>query len=821
MLLSANLHSIDQERLRRALRLSISLLFLLCAPVLASAAPSISELSTQIREAGLDPAECYRVRDLDFTREDARFYLTEGYLIFGKAVAGRRFSAVFIGEVDGGDAEVLLFPPLRSERMSLAKFTESPNLNEHFRFAAFLFTDNTYEEIVRLIEERYAGRKVSEMGPLYAEKFASVVRNLSESLELRLVKDLAEQDESGRGFFFSSLRGNRLGNFDFILDPLARDSIRIGQFTLRETTPFFDTWTEFQPRSVASGQKPAPQPEYRIEHYDIEATLEPDLLLRATTRVRLVPLVKRSTIALLVSQNMVITAARSGGADLEIYRPAAMRLNTIRRDQDTAFLLAMPEGAEPNEPLILEIAHEGRVVDDSGNDVLFVGARGSWFPGAGHRFATYEVSFRVPKGLDFVSTCESVESSSDETGNVYRVSVKNPVRTFGFNVGKYKRTTAKGSGITVNVFANKQVESALEPSSRMVVVPTGRSPVGRRGTNPGVTVATMPALTPDPTRRLEDLAREVVSLIGKLSQRFGEPPVKTINVSPIPGNFGQGFAGMIYLSTLSYLPEGQRPPYAQDAYSKTFYSDMLLAHEIAHQWWGNLVYADSDQDEWIMEGLANYTSLMMLEEEKGRKAATEVLLKYRDNLLAELEPGRVVDDAGPILWGDRLINSRDRGAWTVITYEKGTWIFHMLRSRLGDESFDEMLREMPRRFEHKAITTSVFRSFAAEFMPKDAPDADLEEFFAQWVESSGIPRVAFSAKVTGKAPKVSVQASVKQSDVPDEFGALVPIHIRFSKGPEEIRWVRVSNDEEMLEWTFKSAPVRIELDPLWQTLRRD
>ena len=102
-----------------------------------------ADLAGRIAESGLDPEDCYRVRDLALSREDVRFYLTDGYLIFGKPVVDAPVAAVFVTSVQGGDAEVLALPPTKSERQSLASFTGSPNLNEHFQVAAFLFTDQT------------------------------------------------------------------------------------------------------------------------------------------------------------------------------------------------------------------------------------------------------------------------------------------------------------------------------------------------------------------------------------------------------------------------------------------------------------------------------------------------------------------------------------------------------------------------------------------------------------------------------------------------------------------------------------------------------
>src|SRR5262245_48914694 len=106
------------------------LLLLLAVPALAGPA---ADLARAIRENSFDRDECYRVRDLTVVKEDIRIYLTDGHLIFSKPVAGRRIAAVFTADVEGGDGEVLLLPPDRAERRSLAVYTNSPNLDEHFR----------------------------------------------------------------------------------------------------------------------------------------------------------------------------------------------------------------------------------------------------------------------------------------------------------------------------------------------------------------------------------------------------------------------------------------------------------------------------------------------------------------------------------------------------------------------------------------------------------------------------------------------------------------------------------------------------------------
>ena len=93
-----------------------------------------------------------------------------------------------------------------------------------------------------------------------------------------------------------------------------------------------------------------------------------------------------------------------------------------------------------------------------------------------------------------------------------------------------------------------------------------------------------------------------------MSANFGPPPLKTLTVSPIPGTFGQGFPGLLYLSTLAYLKPEDLPMAVRTDSQRRFFSELLHAHETAHQWWGNLVTSGSYQDDWLMEALANYSA---------------------------------------------------------------------------------------------------------------------------------------------------------------------------------------------------------------------
>lgn len=125
---------------------------LLLVSVLLAHAETAADLGRQLQQISLDPDQCYRIIELNFTKEDLKIYLNSGFLIFSKPVTGVRTAAVFVANEEGGDAELLLMPPVRSERLSLATFTDSPTLNEHFKSAVMIFSDDSAADLLAQIQ---------------------------------------------------------------------------------------------------------------------------------------------------------------------------------------------------------------------------------------------------------------------------------------------------------------------------------------------------------------------------------------------------------------------------------------------------------------------------------------------------------------------------------------------------------------------------------------------------------------------------------------------------------------------------------------------
>src|SRR5580658_9941249 len=182
-------------------------------------AGTAADVARALRETSFDRGECYRVRDLTLVKEDIRIYLTDGHLIFGKPVAGHRIAAVFMADTEGGDGEVIVFPPDRAERRSLATFTHSPNLDDHFRDALFLFTGVEYDELQSQIAQNPGNKKMPEIGALMDEQWTPILRNLAESYETRIVLDLLGGSARPPDLLTAIFDSPKLGTFDLIYDP--------------------------------------------------------------------------------------------------------------------------------------------------------------------------------------------------------------------------------------------------------------------------------------------------------------------------------------------------------------------------------------------------------------------------------------------------------------------------------------------------------------------------------------------------------------------------------------------------------------------------
>ena len=755
----------------RAFLLALSLLPALAAQSVQSA----SSLAGDLRQLTLDSTQTYKIRELELVRGDVKIYLTEGTLSFLKPIAGRTVAAIFdTSKVEGGDGEVLLLPGRRSERASFARYTKSPNLNEHFGSALFFFTDATQKDLMRQIEERPVKKTPEAETEELAKTWNAVVRNVSGEVDLRLIASLLSDEPTSSGFFFSLVNGRRLGLFDINYVPDDFEPLSLGQ-VVRPTTGSarYQLWTSFRPKRAA----PFVQERRPCDDYKVDLTVKPDLTVAANTKFKYYAARTNRVLSLDLSPLLNVTSATIDGQAAEVYQHAT---DLHGEERSSSFLLVNPEPLIAGRSYEVAAHYGGSMIRKTGDGSYLVLERNSWFPHRGATLSTFDMTVRCPANLQIVSTGALVGESTENGMRIVHRRTAAPERFAGFNLGEYSPPLREHGEYEVECYANRAFAQTLQSN-------------GKNGN-----------LLLFPSSPFFDMPHKILAeterLLGDYSKSWGMLPRRDLIVSPVPGYFGQGFPGLIYLSNVTYMREEDRPADVRDAMSNLFFTEMLLPHETAHQWWGNLITSANYRSDWLMEAMANEAAIEELSRNAGHGAVEQVLGSYRKELLKDLG-GETVESAGPVDFGVRLEEGSDLRTWQTIVYKKGTWILWMLRERLGPGAFAQLQKRLIAEYSTKPITNEDLRQVASELQPPGPKDRTLETFFDAWVYSTGIPKIVMAK--SGREVKLTM------TSVDEDFVVDVPLRCTMKSGKEEAQWVRLSTGTT--EWEMPKDVVHCRL----------
>jgi aminopeptidase N len=224
--------------------------------------------------------------------------------------------------------------------------------------------------------------------------------------------------------------------------------------------------------------------------------------------------------------------------------------------------------------------------------------------------------------------------------------------------------------------------------------------------------------------------------------------------------------------------------------------ERLVAHEIAHQWFGDSVSQRAWHDLWLSEGFATYFEHLFFERVDGHEVLLERLRADRgDYLRANADDPRPIYDPR-ITELTKLLNANN--------YKKGSWVLHMLRGVMGDTAFFAGIRDYYSAYRERNASTSEFRIV----MERHAGQS-LEWFFRQWIYEPGHP--VFATKWTWNDAKVRVHVEQKQSGT--VFRTPAVIEVRSASGGAARHSVVIDERAEEFEWPSESKPAEVVLDP--------
>ncbi|MBO9571462.1 MAG: M1 family metallopeptidase, partial [Chitinophagaceae bacterium] len=237
--------------------------------------------------------------------------------------------------------------------------------------------------------------------------------------------------------------------------------------------------------------------------------------------------------------------------------------------------------------------------------------------------------------------------------------------------------------------------------------------------------------------------------------------------------------------------------YSEKSVSGNKRAGQLIAHEIAHQWFGNMVTEADWPHLWLSEGFATYMELMYVDYKYGRDTLNRELKDNREKVIAFSKDyyKPVVDTTLKDYM--KLLNAN--------SYEKGGWVLHMLRRQIGDSLFWKGLRKYYTDYTGKNVVTDDFRKVMEEVSGRD-----LKIFFKQWIYTAGHPVLSIDHKydVAAKSLKVTI---TQQQAVLFEFPITVQI---IGSGDDTItKSLRIKDKQTEFSIPLNAAPLKLIPDP--------
>ncbi|MFO0982929.1 MAG: M1 family metallopeptidase [Planctomycetota bacterium] len=182
----------------------------------------------------------------------------------------------------------------------------------------------------------------------------------------------------------------------------------------------------------------------------------------------------------------------------------------------------------------------------------------------------------------------------------------------------------------------------------------------------------------------------------------------------------------------------------------------LIAHEVAHQWFGDLIGLADWGELWLSEGFATYCTVLVQEKQDGHDALVREMRRHLSALLADDEMRRRSIRDRHVQDPEVELNS--------LNYGKGAFVLHMLRHRLGEDAFFRTLREHVATNAGRVITTEDFRRVAEHVSGKD-----LQAFFAQWIDRAGYPELRVAKHLAARDQKLVLVIDVEQTQPGEPF----------------------------------------------------
>jgi len=265
-------------------------------------------------------------------------------------------------------------------------------------------------------------------------------------------------------------------------------------------------------------------------------------------------------------------------------------------------------------------------------------------------------------------------------------------------------------------------------------------------------------------RAMSDKASDILRFYASL---MGDVPYDSFTLALTESDLPGGHSPAYFALVNEPLPM-TKYSWTNDPVAFPGYPSFFVAHEIAHQWWGQGVGWKNYHEQWLSEGFAQYLAALYAGHERGPDAFASVLRQMRRTAM-EASP------QGPVYLGYRLGHIKgDTRIFRALVYNKGAMVLHMLRRVVGDEAFFSGLRDFYATWRYKKAGTDDFR-----ISMEKSTGRPLERFFDRWIYGNGIPTLKVTSTVEAQALQLRFDQRENVYDVP------VTVSLTYTDGSTE------------------------------------
>ena len=305
-----------------------------------------------------------------------------------------------------------------------------------------------------------------------------------------------------------------------------------------------------------------------------------------------------------------------------------------------------------------------------------------------------------------------------------------------------------------------------------------------------------------PKKGLLDSTREILEFY---EDRFGPFPFEALSIvhRSWMTSGGHSPASFVVVNEIPRAGEGSailptQPGNPSSAVDLSQWKEYFLAHEIAHQWWGQGVTWARYRDNWISEGLAQYSSVLFLQSKYGPGAFSAILKKFSRWTEKKAK-------WGPIILGSRL-SFLDFQAYQAIVYDKTALVLNMLHDLLGEDAFFAGLKQFFRQYRFGAASTGQFIQ-----VMENVSGRELDAFFSPWLETHLLPEIKVSYRTEKGASGHVLKFRVEQKN-----GVFVfPLWLEWQgrNGSRGRQKVIVEDSSQVFDLVLPAEPRKVKFNP--------